>query len=405
MNNRTILILSLVWCALALAARGADYEAQTLDGQSVAGTLVQLDDKQLSLETPAGRQTLLLEKLASVIRQASAAATSKPAISVELVDNSVLNAVDYKVADQKAQITLAAGEVVELPTRSIRWVRFAGAVGDDKLNQQWTDVIGGEHAGDVLVVRKGEVLDHMEGVLGNISAETCQFELDKDVIPVKRAKVAGLIYFHNKAAELKAAVGIAVSDDGTRLSLAKVDLADGKLQVVTPTGLSRTIPLDNVARLDFSSGKIAYLSDLDAESAKHTPYFGAADLPASIAGYFHYRRDAGFEHEPLRIDGRVFRKGIAVHSRSTLVYKLPAQFRLFKATLGIDDNVREAGNAHVEVRGDDKVLWQGDVHGSDPPQELELELAGARRLTVFVDYGSDLDIGDQVDLGDARVTK
>ena len=65
----------------------------------------------------------------------------------------------------------------------------------------------------------------------------------------------------------------------------------------------------------------------------------------------------------------------------------------------------KTGDVHVAIKGDGKVLWEGDVRGADPARELELEIADVKRLEILVDYGGGLDVGDWLDLCDVRVTK
>ena len=57
------------------------------------------------------------------------------------------------------------------------------------------------------------------------------------------------------------------------------------------------------------------------------------------------------------------------------------------------------------IEGDDRVLWEGTVAGTDPAKPLELDIRGVRRLTVRVDFGKDLDVGDHLDLCEARLVK
>jgi hypothetical protein len=67
--------------------------------------------------------------------------------------------------------------------------------------------------------------------------------------------------------------------------------------------------------------------------------------------------------------------------------------------------VRDSGSVHLVIAGDGKTLWEGDIRGTDPPQELEVGIEGVKRLEITADYGDDLDIGDYLDLCEARVTK
>ncbi|NJK41103.1 MAG: hypothetical protein HC934_06675, partial [Acaryochloridaceae cyanobacterium SU_2_1] len=53
-----------------------------------------------------------------------------------------------------------------------------------------------------MVVRKNDALDYLEGVLGDVDENTCQFEHEREVISVKRPKIEGLVYAHPRPAEL-----------------------------------------------------------------------------------------------------------------------------------------------------------------------------------------------------------
>jgi hypothetical protein len=322
------------------------------------------------------------------------------------VDQSLVMGIGYTVVGTEAELTLVGGVKLKISTRTIRSVRFGPSEAHDpKLNKQWSEIVEGKAAGDLLVVRKNGALDYLEGVLGNIDADTCTFELDKESIPVKRPKIEGLVYFHSNPPELPEATGRLTVSDGTQWSLRTAALSDGVLKITTPSGAALEVALDRISRIDFSTGKIAYLSDLDPESFSFTPYVGLSDEVSTLGEVYQYRRDIGFEQMPLKLDGKTYRKGLALQSRTSLVYKLPGKFRLFRAVVGVDDATRETGDVHLEIKGDGKILWQGEVRGTQPAQELEIELAGAKRLEFLADFGGGLDIGDRLDLCEARVTK
>ncbi len=400
-----VLMLNALMLVAALAAPADEFELQTLDGQTTSGQIAALDKDHLVLQSPSGEQDFPLDKLAVLVRPNQPAVAVRAAAWVELMDGSALAASEYGVKDGQATVC-ATGGSHELPARSIRWVRF-GASGDysPALLKQWSEITETKAAGDLLVVRKNDALDYLEGVIRDVSADTCQFELDGEVIPVKRSKVAGLVYAHPRPAELPAPLGKLVATDGTRLQLAEVKLVDGIVELTTPVGSSHRVPLQSVLRFDFSSGKVLYLSDVDPDSVSFTPLVGFRQPSESLLEFYAYRRDVGFEQNPLRLDGKVFRKGLALASHTTLLYRLPDKFRLFRATVGIDDATRETGSVQLVIKGDGKSLWEGEVRGSDPARELELEISGVKRLEIVADYGEGLDVGDRLDLADAQVTK
>ena len=122
-----MLMISLLLSA-ALATGAAEFEARTIDGQSAVGRIAQLNAQQLVLETGAGPTTFALNTLAGLTRKpAAATADRKLAIHVELIDQSLLAISGYTVRGGVAQLELSGGAKLEVPTRAIRWVRFAAA--------------------------------------------------------------------------------------------------------------------------------------------------------------------------------------------------------------------------------------------------------------------------------------
>jgi hypothetical protein len=119
--------------------------------------------------------------------------------------------------------------------------------------------------------------------------------------------------------------------------------------------------------------------------------------------FYAPRGDRSLLSGPLQVDGIRYAKGLALHSRTTLVYRLPGRFRRLVAVAGIDDRVRPRGNVRLVIRGDDRVLLDAAVAGTDPARPLDLDVAGVRRLTILVDFGEDLDVADHLDLCEARL--
>jgi hypothetical protein len=401
-----VLIFNLVLTA-ALATTAAPFSAQPLEGEAVTGEISAINAKELILKTDAGPVTLGLDTLAVLTRQpAEKAAAPGAGYWIELADGSGLPATEYAVKDGIAKVVGASGRTQDIPARKIRSVRFAAAEPlEPKLAKQWAEITVSKAAGDLLVVRKNDAFDYLEGVIKDLDGESCQFELEGEVIPVKRAKIAGLVYALSVGGESPEPLGKLLTTDGAKLQLRSLELAGEQLKIETPGGTAFELPLAEVVRFDFSSGKIAYLSDLEPENAAFTPLIGFAQPPQGLLGYFDYRRDVGFDQNPLKLDGKEFRKGLSLASRTELVYKLPGKFRVFRASAGIDDTTRETGSVRLEIKGDGKVLWEGDVRGDEPAQQLELEIGGVKRLAIVADYGAGLDVGDRLDLGDAQISK
>jgi hypothetical protein len=154
-----------------------------------------------------------------------------------------------------------------------------------------------------------------------------------------------------------------------------------------------------VAALDFSSGKIRYLSQLEPRDVKYVPFFDIV---------YEYRRDKSLDGAPLALAGKVYSHGLALHSKTTLRYRLAGEYTKFQAIAGIDDEVRRNGDYSVRlvITGDNKPLFDAEVKTRDAPRPLDLDVSGVRDLEILVDFGSDmLDICDHLDLADAKLVK
>lgn len=388
--------------AVVVGAAPPEVEVQTLSGETLRGSIVKLDDQAVTIQAAGGPVSLEIDKLMALAPKDRPKTDSKPSVWVELVDGSQLVGRKYTVKDGRARLATSDG-AIEVPTADVFTVRLQQQT--DAIAPQWSEILEDTIAADLLVVRKGDSLDYHEGVLHDVSDQTVKFELDGDILPVKRAKVYGLIYRHPKGRQLPAARCVLTDAAGARWFVRSLALEGENIRWTTPTGLKASQPLRTIVRVDFSEGKVVFLSDLKPESVAWTPFFGTAEKFPALARFFAPRQDRALDPNPLKLNGKTYRKGVAIHSRTELVYRLPGRFRRFVATVGIDDAVRPQGNVQLIIRGDDRVLLDDKVTGADRAKPIELDVTGVRRLTILVDFGENLDLGDHLDLCEARVIK
>lgn len=391
--------------AIVLTAAAPEMEIQTLDGQRLAGELTELTSTRLTIEGPGGCMSLNTDNLLTVGPKSKPAAVEQtPGAWIELVDGSALAAREYAVADRQAQVTLLDGETLAVPTRDLSAVRLQAAV--DGVAAEWGRILDMKADGDLLVVRKGDSLDYHKGVLHEVNDKAVQFELDGETISVKRTKVFALVYHQAADRSLPQAVCRVTDATGSQWVTQRIALGDtGQLEWTTLAGIQVARPAAAVTNIDFSGGKILFLSDLKPESVKWTPYFGDEKTTAAAAAFYAPRQDQNLESKPLQVEGKQYPKGLALHSRTQLVYRLPDRFRRLKAVAGIDDAVRPHGNVHLVIRGDDKLLFDASIGGNKPAVPLDLDLSGVRRLVILADFGTELGVADHLDLCNARIVK
>lgn len=401
---RLILTVALLLGLTATSASAARVEIETLTGESVAGELRAWTPESLTLTTDQGEQTFKRADLLSVRPEtAPEAPAAKAQAWVELADGSQLEAVQYTATGGSSHVELLDGSQLEMPTRMVKAVRFKEQ--NETIAAQWDQIQNLNLTSDLIVIRKNEAIDYLEGVLGEASADKVNFELDGETIPVNRGRVEGLIYYTAARRDLPEAICVVQGPGATRIRAQQVSLRDGRAEIEGVTGVKLSLPLEQLQGFDFSLGKIEYLSEMQPLVSQWKPYFELfAQLPASQE-LNQPRVNQALEGGPLLVGGKSYRRGLALRSGTELAYRLPDGFNRLTMLAGIDDRVGEAGAVQLTILGDDRELYSEAIRGGESPKTIDVEIAGIRKLTIAVDYGDDLDIADHLDLCDARISK
>lgn len=119
------------------------------------------------------------------------------------------------------------------------------------------------------------------------------------------------------------------------------------------------------------------------------------------------QRDRAVDGRPLRVGGHEISKGLGMHSRSRVTFDLAGKYRSLLASVGLDDTTTGHGTVACAVEVDGKRLF--DIPSlsrtSGSIQLPVIELAGAKRLTLIVDFGNLGDVQDRVNWCDAVLLK
>jgi hypothetical protein len=410
--------------AFVLVARETDanVHATRLDGTSVSGSLQSWENREVMIRNIEGDHPLAAEQLLSLEWKVAGSAAEKAARSgrIELVDGTSIPIADFRSSATKADATLAAPLPSEFKTLSVSRKLLADVLLQSlsaEAAQQWQEIRDMNFASDVLVLlkRDGKSLDYVEGVMGDVADDKIEFKMDDESLRVDRAKVAGFTYYRPRRSAADP-LCIVRGRSGLRALIKEVRLVDDSVQLTTVGGAQLRWPLQDIDSADFSAGKLQYLSDMDPASESWTPLVGLPPDAALAAKYGQPRRNQSAFGGPLTLrlelpavssaeHTRAYSKGLAIRSRTEVVYRVPSDFKRFAALAGIDPATSAGGNVRLELYGDDRLLLKEDVSGHDPPRSIELDIAGVKRLKILVDYGRNLDAGDWLNLCDARIIK
>jgi len=398
--------MSLVLLVAAAGLSAIAVDVKPLTGPPVSGDLVEITTEAVVLQTAAGRQSLPVSSLWEIVpQQTGKPPADPPALWIELTDGSRLLAAQFTVSSGVAAVRLTRGDPLTIPTRTIRWVRLRDYAGQADLAKQWQGILQGKHRGDVVVVRRSGGLDELEGTLFDVGPESVKFEFDGDRIDVNRTKIDGFIYYHPTAEEAPVRHCQVAEVSGSSWQAKSVAVAGERLEVTAATGVKVTLPLAQLLKIDFSAGNATWLSDLEPDSVQWRPYVESRLPEPMLAKLFHPHRDRSVDGQPLLLGGKDYAKGLALTSRTEVVYRLTETYSQLHAVVGIDDRVRDAGNVQLVISGDGKELFSRAITGRDEPLSLKLDVRGVRRLKILFDFGGELDIADHLNLCDARLTK
>jgi hypothetical protein len=410
---------------MVVTAVAADPAAtvRTLEGESVKGKVAKLSAAILVVKTSTGTRELPTSQIMWVEWPVSPP-LDKPSVWLDLLDGSRLVAQTFTSAGGQARVELAGGQTIELPTRAIHTVRFRQQT--PELAVQWREITSSMATGDMVVMRRtsmrtieqGEnepqtvteqALDQLEGTLLDVTPESVLFDVDGDKVPVRREKLEGLVYFHPAKREFSQPVCKLLDAGGSSWLLRDVQLGDGRIAATSLGGVALELPLVAVAKVDFSVGNIAFLTELEAD-------LPAGESPRSLqppAMTFKFNQLLKLRSGPppgasqFRIGGQPFDKGQTLHGATKLVYRVPEGFRSFRAVAGVDDVFTSPGRFDLVILGDGKELLRQEfpLEGARRGLAIDLDVRQVRRITIALETASGQDIGDQLDLCEARFTK
>ena len=400
----------MLHCAslLILMTLSVDVEVRTVDGQTAQGALVALD-QQLTLQADGGGTTTLATDSVLTIQRLSPlpAAGTLQETWVTLVCGTRL--VGTQLRSQESALRISACDCEhEIPLKQVRAVRFNRP---SALDEQWSEILQSDFVGDVLVIRRAhDALDYLEGVIRGFSDDQVQFEYEGEVLEVPRQKLEGIIFFR-KGTTPRPRIQLATVDNGS-FQLERVSVDGELLSGKTTSGVELTLPLNQLRRLDFRGGKMVYLGDV-------TPHrvdigtSGPATVQARALERLLYEPSANQglfgERLALRLPGnegiRYYSKGLALHSRTEVTYRLEEEYTRLKATVGMDPRSAARGLVKLVIFNGTQQLFAQEVSAADDPLELDLDVSGTKRLRILVDYADNWDLSDHLNLCDLRLTK
>lgn len=388
--------------ALLSAAAAAQVAgiAKTIDGRELVGNL-SVADSVVTIAGDAGETRFAVAEMASFERTGSRTRNVAVEHRVWLRSGAELPAKKLSgrlAADGKPAVLIArlpSGLEVELPISTVQAIRQGGLMRPQPT--LFASDLGLPPANNdlIYVVKDGKTQRSSVTVTG-LTAKTVDFELRDEAYEFELSGVAAIVFGSNTG----------FSPDRqprprTVMVLTTGERLEGKLLEVGKTvrcrldeGAVLAVPITKLHRLEVSSDKLVWLSELRPEVVQ-TPAFDRVwpwHVDRSIAG-------VGFE-----LAGQHHERGIGMVPHTRLTYDLQGRFDVFEATIGIDDRGGPEAHAIFRVFVDGKQMFESAPMTRDQkPEPLRVVLNKAKSLAIEADFGKNYDLGDFCAFASARV--
>jgi len=315
--RRTLLLLALLAAVPSLPAA----EVTLLKGGTLKGDLVSLDDKELVFSEGEKRVTKpILEVLKIDFKELGKPAAGVEHADVELVDGTLLHCAKWTIKQRAVELTLVAGPTVKLRLEYV--ANILAKAQEEAARKAWTKRVAEHRGNDVLVLAKEGNPQSLEGTLGDAdeAGEAIEFVLAGDSVTrnPKLANVYGLIFKNLLDAKAPARQCKLLDTVQDLVMVHSVTASDKGMTVTTPAGAQIQFGADSLGRLDYSTGKLDYLSDLEPASLVTSSDVEDGDK----AEQQHVYKDMSLKgaKTPLSLGSVSYTKGLALRPYTEMVF-------------------------------------------------------------------------------------
>ena len=361
---------------------------KTVDGGTVLGTISFADNTKWIMQTSMGNKMIPMDQILGI----DFGEKPKAPVAfceITLNDGSKLRGTSFIVKGETLELTTFENITLSFPISKLTGVLRQGQ--DASLQADWKDRINKTRRRDVLAIARKDkenpekmTINGLEGTLGKGSEDgkTIGFTpaSGKNELPVPQANLHGLLWLRGPDASLLAPLGKAEDVHGQLLEVGKIRSASNSVLALTlACGVDLDLPVNRIVRLDFSRGKLAWLSDMDWQDGAVTGFEDRLD---------RVRRNTNLDGGALKLGGVPYSRGLAIPAPSSLSYSLGGEYRELQALVGLDDGTGSAeGTVRLRLEGDGKLLVTLDINGTNraKPEKLSVNLKDVQVLKIVVE--------------------
>ena len=383
---RVVLIVLL--SAASVAA--ADPAAITAEGEEFHGALLSADSAgQIVLQTEGGRRNVASTDL---VRWGTCVELDRPPV-ILLHDGTILVAGILEVEREQMAVDSDTLGLVRLPRDQVAAIVMRLPASNLKCDRLLDTASRSEEDTTRVLLLNG---DQVRGELTAFDDRSISIRTDVGLVQLEIDRVSTVTFAHAVSEQSdplhKASlVGLA---DGSRVAVTAFVVDEQTATLTTAAGLTCKCDAQDVVFLQPVSPRIVYLSDLTPTGYRHVPY---------LERTWKYEAGRNVLGGVMRCADQMYFKGLGMHTAARISYVPPEGAEKFLASLGIDDLTSGMGSVRFRIFVDGTQNYVSPtVRGLEKPVPISVDLKGAQRLDLVIDFTDRADVQDHANWLDAR---
>jgi hypothetical protein len=373
---RAVLLVAVVTASIraddpAAEPPGGDVRVEQADGAVLSGRLQSLTAEEVRLLVAGETRVLPVSGVRRILRDA-APPLRAARVAVSCTDGGWLWADDFSRDGERALLAVGDDHIA-LPFDRVKTVAWGLKPTAALPSPPWLAAVPEKPDSDLVIVN-GKEGGHeiVSCAIADVGAEAVTVELDGETIPVKRARVAGLVWLRPPRQPA----------GGTRVTVSGGSLPAGTV-VWSPSELlvdDVRLPAGALVEIDYAAGRTVRLAAIPMERATAEPFFGSLAAVEGMAAFFAPRVVPAPGADAAR-------HLLVIRPRTTAVWRVPADSRRFRTVLRRATGGASSGAVEVTLALDDREVLRRRLDGTaDDDTAIDIDVTTARRLAITVDF-------------------
>jgi len=389
-------VCSLCWPSELLSQKSEEDAAHVtvsmLNGTPVLGLLVSADSDKVIIQTKAG----VIEKSASDIGQVSFGnkmEAQTPPVELFMLDGS--KAFGSRLTGQSSsgwRLKDLLGNDVAISSKSLKAVRLK-AIAPELVKTWQSAILETKNADAVILLRSGNSLDRINGVILQVQEESITFDLDGQQIDIPIEKLVGLVWFQRDQERVKPTIEVSATDHSVWMA-ESLAMKSNVLELRTSLGQSVSIPLVQISRINYSTANIRWLADVESLEAVAERQIEFKTPIASVDKAFAPRfvvNGLAPLSTSLAAD-----KDLYFPSPGYYLFRVPEGFSSLQCRVERTDDGSQRTDITIEVWQDDQKISEQPLSFNVDFADLAIPLKSEKKTKLAVICKSKLMIGTEI---------